>query len=115
MIHRRTLQVLASTSPLVHGAETLDGLIFCAEKQMPLLYMGGGLAGGTAPVTLAGQLMLSNAECLSGLVLHQLCFPGAPIIYGSGSNPMDMRTTLASYCGPDAYLSNIATKTLYLN
>ena len=56
--------------------------------------------------------MLSNAECLSGLVLHQLCSPGAPFIYGSGSNPMDLRTTLAAYCGPDAYLSNVAAKAL---
>ncbi|MCP4992711.1 MAG: trimethylamine methyltransferase, partial [Gammaproteobacteria bacterium] len=100
------------TSPLVHGAESLERLLFCAEKRMPLLYMGGPLGGGTAPVTLAGQLVLSNAECLSGLVLHQLCLPGAPFIYGSGSNPMDMRTSLAAYCGPDAYLSNIAGKAL---
>jgi len=100
------------TSPLVHGADALDRLLFCAEKRMPLVYMGGPLAGGTAPVTLAGQLVLSNAECLSGLVLHQLCSPGAPFIYGAGSNPMDMRTTLAPYCGPDAYLSNIAGKSL---
>ncbi len=100
------------TSPLVHGSDSLEKLLFCADKHMPLLYMGGPLAGGTAPVTLAGQLVLSNAECLSGLVLHQLCSPGAPFIYGSGSNPMDMRTTLAPYCGPDAYLSNIAAKEL---
>jgi len=100
------------SSPLVHSAEALQRLLFCAEKQMPLLYMGGALAGGTAPVTLAGQLVLSNAECLSGLVLHQLCSPGAPFIYGSGSNPMDLRTTLAPYCGPDAYLSYMASKSL---
>ncbi len=100
------------TSPLVHGSSSLEKLLFCADKRMPLLYMGGPLAGGTAPVTLAGQLVLSNAECLSGLVLHQLRSPGAPFIYGSGSNPMDMRTTLAPYCGPDAYLSNIAGKEL---
>jgi trimethylamine--corrinoid protein Co-methyltransferase len=100
------------TSPLVHGAAALEKLLFCAEKRMPLLYMGGPLAGGTAPVTVAGQLVVSNAECLSGLVLHQLCSPGAPFIYGSGSNPMDMRTTLAAYCGPDAFLSNVAGKSL---
>ena len=100
------------TSPLVHGSSSLERLLFCADKRMPLVYMGGPLAGGTAPVTLAGQLVLSNAECLSGLVLHQLRSPGAPFIYGSGSNPMDMRTTLAPYCSPDAYLSNIAGKEL---
>ena len=100
------------TSPLVHSPASLEKLLFCADKRMPFLYMGGPLAGGTAPVTLAGQLVLSNAECLSGLVLHQLCSPGAPFIYGVGSNPMDMRTTLAAYCGPDAYLSCIAGKEL---
>ncbi len=100
------------TSPLMHGAGALEKLLFCAEKQLPLIYLGGALAGGTAPVTLAGQLAQSNAECLSGLVIHQLCRPGAPFIYGAGSNPMDLRTTLAPYCGPDAYLSNIAGKEL---
>ena len=40
-----------------------------------------GLAGATAPVTVAGAVMQANAEILSALVLFQLARPGLPCIY----------------------------------
>ncbi|MCP4284815.1 MAG: trimethylamine methyltransferase, partial [Gammaproteobacteria bacterium] len=77
------------TSPLIHSSVPLEKLLFCADKAMPVIYVGGPLMGGTAPVTLAGQLVVSNAECLSGLVIHQLKAQGSPFIYGAGGNPLD--------------------------
>jgi trimethylamine--corrinoid protein Co-methyltransferase len=50
------------------------------------------LAGGTAPVTLAGTLLLHNVEVLSGLVLFQVVNPGTPIIYGTGASQLNMQT-----------------------
>ena len=29
---------------------------------------------------------MANAECLSGLVMHQLASPGAPFVYGANVN-----------------------------
>jgi len=98
------------TSPLQHTREALEELLFCAEKSIPLIYVSGPVMGGTAPVTLAGALIISNAEFLSGLVIAQLKHKGAPVIYGGGSTPMDMRTTVDIYSGPESYLNRIAVK-----
>lgn len=49
------------------------------------------LAGGTAPVTLAGTVVQHAAECLSGIAIHQLAGPGAPIVWGGAPAIFDMR------------------------
>jgi trimethylamine--corrinoid protein Co-methyltransferase len=50
------------------------------------------MAGSSGPVTLAGVLALQTAEILAGVTLAQLVNPGAPVIYGSTSSAMDMKT-----------------------
>jgi trimethylamine--corrinoid protein Co-methyltransferase len=47
--------------------------------------------GATGPVTLAGSLVLHNAESLSGIVLAQLAARGAPVIYGGSPTAIDMQ------------------------
>lgn len=55
------------------------------------------LAGGTAPVTLAGALTQANAEALSGIVILQVLEPGRPCVLNLGfSHMLDMRTALAT-------------------
>jgi trimethylamine--corrinoid protein Co-methyltransferase len=44
---------------------------------------------------------MQNAEILAGLTLAQLVRPGVPIIYGSTSSPMDMRTGGLSIGAPE--------------
>ena len=98
------------TTPLKHAQEPLQELLFCAEKGIPIVYVSAPVTGGTAPVTLAGALALSNAEFLSGLVIAQLKHKGAPIIYGGLAGPLDMHTTVNLYAGPEVYLNHIAIK-----
>jgi len=50
------------------------------------------LAGATAPVTLAGAVVQHAAECISGITIHQLAQPGAPIVWGGAPAIFDMRT-----------------------
>jgi trimethylamine--corrinoid protein Co-methyltransferase len=50
------------------------------------------MAGSTGPITLAGVLAQQNAELLSGIVLTQLVKPGLPVLYGSTSTNIDMKT-----------------------
>jgi len=49
---------------------------------------------------------------LSGLVIAQLKRKGAPIITGGGSAPLDMKTSVYLYVGPEAMLCNVALKEL---
>jgi trimethylamine--corrinoid protein Co-methyltransferase len=62
------------------------------------------MAGATAPVTLAGALVVHNAEILGGITLSQLARKGAPVIYGSSTTAMDLRTATASVGTPEAAL-----------
>jgi len=88
-------------SPLRNTNIGLSNLLKCAEKQIPVIYMPYLLLGGTAPVTMMGALIQSNAEVLGGLVVSQLKREGAPFIYGSMPAPMDMRTTIGTYGCPE--------------
>jgi trimethylamine--corrinoid protein Co-methyltransferase len=90
------------SSPLVNTFNAIDKLLLCAEQRIPVNYAGGGLAGGTTPVTAAGTILLNNAECLLGLVIHQLKNPGAPFLYGFGNGPLDMKTMQSIYSSPTA-------------
>lgn len=89
------------TSPLVHSREALEKALTCATEGIPLIYATTPMLGATGPVTVAGSLVVANAEILSGLVIHQLKAKGAPFIYGGGIPPMHMGTSICSYGGPE--------------
>lgn len=84
-------------SPLTHAHEVIDKLLQCADFGVPLAYESGVLSGGTGPVSRAGVMVQSLAECLSGLVIHQLRAPGAPFIGGGATPGMDMLTSICAY------------------
>jgi len=87
--------------PLQHDPDALTKVIACAELQIPLIYCPAPLAGATGPRSVAGVVLVGNAETLSGLVLHQLVNAGAPFVYGAGGAIMDMRTMTDPYTAPE--------------
>jgi trimethylamine--corrinoid protein Co-methyltransferase len=95
-------------SPLMIIEESLQKLIFCAEKGVPSGYIPSPNMGGGGPITLAGALALGNAECLVGLVIAQLLNPGTPYIYGMNTAAMDMKSTIVSYGSPEWPLGMMA-------
>jgi len=88
------------TSPLLHTREAVEKLLTCAENRIPVIYAPAVMSGATGPVTLAGSLVVANAEILSGLVMHQLKSRGAPFVSGGGTPPMNMNTSICSYGDP---------------
>jgi trimethylamine--corrinoid protein Co-methyltransferase len=88
-------------SPLLFNDESVDKLLFCAEKGIPVTYLPSPNTGGGGPITLAGALALGNAECLAGLVLSQLVRPGAPFLYGMNTAALDMKSAIVSYGSPE--------------
>jgi trimethylamine---corrinoid protein Co-methyltransferase len=101
-------------SPLQHDQGSLDRLLFCADHGVPLIYVPTIMMGASGPVSLAGALALANAECLAGLVMHQLRRPGAPFIYGGCVSPLDMKTTVFSYGSPEWRLADCVLSELSL-
>lgn len=78
--------------PLKWSSLTCQCLIDCARAGIPAELVSMPLTGATAPATLLGALVQHTAETLSGVAIHQLACPGAPIIYGGSPSAMDMRT-----------------------
>jgi len=88
-------------SPLLYPDESVDKLLFCAEKGIPVTYPPSPNTGGGGPITLAGALALGNAECLVGLVLTQLVRPGTPFLYGMNTAALDMKSAIVAYGAPE--------------
>ncbi len=100
--------ILSPTSPLSLSEVTIDRLLFCVEKGIPVIVCPAPSAGSTSPVTLAGTIAQANAESLSCLVMAQILRPGFPIIYGAMPSIMDMATTIFSYGAPELSLMSAA-------
>jgi len=92
-------------SPLVHGFEAMDKLIYAAQNGIPVNYSPGMMAGATGPVTPAGAITLAAAEIVFGLVIHQLACPGAPFVFGAGMSNLDMGSMQPSYASPEAMMT----------
>jgi len=84
----------APVSPLTFLDITVDALILCGEYGIPLELCCMPIAGGTGPITLAGNVVLANAECLACTVISQLANPGAPLEFAPRCMIMDMKTTV---------------------
>ncbi len=95
------VSLINSLSPLQFSEEMAGSLIELARYGQPCVLASLAMAGASGPVELAGILAMQNAEILAGLILAQLVRPGAPIIYGSTSSPMDMRTGGLSIGAPE--------------
>jgi len=95
-------------SPLKHPFNSLDKLLFCAEKHIPAIYSPAPISGSTAPITLSGHVVQGLAECFCGLVIHQLKAEGAPFLMGMGAAVLDMVTSQCSYNAPEYYLAYMA-------
>jgi len=95
------------STPLRHSETATGKLLSMAEHGLPIVHSPAPMMGGTAPVSLAGGLVLGNAEVLSSLVMHQLKHAGAPFVYGQGLHHMDMRTTISVYSAPEFQLARV--------
>ncbi len=95
-------------SPLQHEPEMTTACMELARNHVPISVLPMPLAGATAPVTIAGTLVMTWAEFLSGMALYQLVRPGAPVMLGIGSTILDMHTGLYSAGAPELSLINIA-------
>ena len=66
------------------------------------------LMGAMTPITMAAALAQQNAEALLGICLVQLTKPGAPVVYGSFTSNVDMRSGAPAFGTPENSLANIA-------
>ena len=88
----RAIFDVCPSPPLNWSEFASQNMVDLARAGMPAEIVSMPLSGATAPVTLAGSIVQHAAECISGITIHQLAQPGAPIVWGGAPAIFDMRT-----------------------
>ncbi len=102
LLDRPALMTIVNTNtPLTLDIPMADGLIELATAGQAVCVTPFTLAGAMAPATLAGALVLQNAEVLAVTALIQLVREGAPVVYGSFTSNVDMRSGSPAFGTPE--------------
>jgi trimethylamine:corrinoid methyltransferase-like protein len=88
----RAIFDVCPSPPLNWSEFASQNLVDLARAGVPAEIVSMPLAGATAPVTLVGSVVQHAAECISGITIHQLAQPGAPIVWGGAPAIFDMRS-----------------------
>ncbi|KXB05773.1 hypothetical protein AKJ49_00035 [candidate division MSBL1 archaeon SCGC-AAA382A03] len=99
---------MCPVSPLQHSKPELQVLFKFAREGLPILVLSQAMAGGSAPITLPGTLVVHNAEVLSGIIIMQMVNPGVTTTYGSSTTTMDMRLGSCPVGAPETGLLSAA-------
>ena len=88
---QQTVGLLCATPPLAFSKDAIDAAFEYGKAGFPVNVDTGPVYGGTAPATLAGATVSTNAELMAGIVLMQLINPGTGIIASTFPHPMNMK------------------------
>jgi len=90
-----------SSSPLKHDWPMLDGAMRLARRGQPVFVTPFTLSGAMAPVTIAGAVTQQTAEALCAIALLQCINPGCPVVYGSFTSNVDMKSGAPAFGTPE--------------
>jgi trimethylamine--corrinoid protein Co-methyltransferase len=100
---RSPLSLLICTiAPLAQDVGAMEAALVAAEAGIPVGFMSMPNTGSTAPATVAGTLVVGDAEILSALVLIQMAFPGAPVYHSFMPGMTHPRT--GAFYGHDSHV-----------
>ena len=104
--------VQCTFSPLGQDPGNLEAALVSAQAGLPVGFMTMVSAVSSGPATLAGSLVVGNAEVISGLALIEMACPGAPVFYSAAQTVMDLRNGGYTGGGPEDYIFGAATNAL---
>ncbi len=90
-----------STSPLKHDHPMIDGSLRHVRRGQPVVVTPFTLAGAMAPVTIVGAVAQQIAEALAAIALFQYVSPGVPVVLGSFTSNVDMRSGAPAFGTPE--------------
>ncbi len=110
---RPLLSIMECTAPpLGQDGGSLEAALVAAEFGLPTGFMTMASCLTTGPATVAGTLLVGNAEVISATALIQLAYPGAPVFYAAAQTAADLRTGGYTGGGPEDFLFGAATNVL---
>ena len=99
---------MCPSPPLLFDDKLTEGVMECAKHGLPVWFLPMDNAGASAPITLAGTIVQTNATNLAGICLMQIIHPGLGVSYGDIPCFMDFRTGIASVGCPEEALHCVA-------
>lgn len=103
---------LTASPPLLFHHAVADALIALSKHNLPIIYWDLPQASGSSPATLAGTLVIQNADILAGLVLAQVVNPGVPFMYGAYGSILDQRHACFETGGPESGIISAASASI---
>jgi trimethylamine--corrinoid protein Co-methyltransferase len=104
--------ITCPVSPLQLVGESCDIIMASARHGAVINVLSMAMSGASSPISLAGTMVTHNAEVLTGLTLAQLTRKGAPVVYGSSTTAMNMRTATATVGSPELGMISAAVAAL---
>lgn len=93
-------------SPGYFTPENVRCMLRWAEYGVPITLLSMAMGGASAPATLLGELIVINADILAWIIALQILYPGTPLLYGSVSAVLDMRTGILPLGAPERGMIN---------
>ncbi len=100
--------IINTNSPRTLDIPMAQGLIDFARHGQMCIVTPFTLMGAMAPITVAGAITLSHAECLAAITLTQLAKPGAPVCYGTFTSNVDMKSGAPAFGTPTHFQASLA-------
>ena len=95
-----SFHLISTLSPLAIGGNAIDTIRVFAPAGQCIVLAPGPMAGGTGPISTAGNVSMANAEILAANVYTQLLSPGTPVVYGFAATVSDLRDMKVSNACP---------------
>jgi trimethylamine--corrinoid protein Co-methyltransferase len=84
--------LICTIAPLAQDRGGMESALVFAEAGLPVGFMSMANAGSTAPATLAGTIVVADAEIVAAMALIQMAYPGAPVYHSMMPGIMHPRT-----------------------
>jgi trimethylamine--corrinoid protein Co-methyltransferase len=94
--------VACQSSPLIVPYEAIEPSLDLARYNVPIIVMTMPIAGANAPVTVAGSVLIGNAQVLAALTILEMAKAGSPVLYSSYPLSQDMKRGSQSVSFPEA-------------
>ncbi len=95
------ITIVNANSPLQYDIPMLQGVLEMVRRGQPVVFTPFTLAGAMAPVTIVGAVVQQNAEALAGIAFAQAVNTGCPVMYGSFTSNVDMKSGTPAFGTPE--------------
>ncbi|MFC2036548.1 trimethylamine methyltransferase family protein [Chloroflexota bacterium] len=92
-------------SPLRFTEDVTGAIVAIVQSGAPFHSLPAPSLGATGPMTMAGALAQQHAEILASFVIAAAASPGALVGYCSRISPIDLRTAISVWGGPEVGMS----------